>query len=112
MKALFIHGPNASGKTYMANAIAQLCKSESNGEEIIVKDGRETFAIHPLDLMNAGVIIIEEIETLDALLTLHAHALKYISKMKIEDVRFIFTSQKDFVLPEGLFIKIKASYRA
>jgi energy-coupling factor transporter ATP-binding protein EcfA2 len=111
MKALFIHGPAASGKTYMANAIAQLCISESNGEEIYVKDASNAIPIHPLDVMDAGVIIVEGFETAERLIKIHTAALKYVANMKCEGVRFIYTSQHDFDLPAEHFIKIPAAYK-
>jgi DNA replication protein DnaC len=108
MKALFIYGPAGSGKTYMANAIAQLCKSETNGEEIVFLPAKKRIRL--IHLMNAGVVIVDECKTADEVIDIHFNAFKIITEHRLEEVRFIFTSQNEFDLPTLKFIKLKAAH--
>jgi energy-coupling factor transporter ATP-binding protein EcfA2 len=109
MKALFIYGPQGSGKTHMAVAIAQLCKSESNGEEILYWPAKKRIGL--IHLLNAGVVIVEECESGEDVIDLHYNAHKLTIENKMEQVRFIFTSQHDFDLPMHRFVKLKAAYQ-
>lgn len=109
MKALFIHGPQGSGKTFMANAIALLANSESNGEEIIYFPAKKR--ARAIDLLNAGVVIVEDCETDEDVNEMYFNINKITIDYKLDPVRLIFTSQKDFDLPPNRFNKIKAAHQ-